>query len=431
MVTKASLKQLLAFALPIVAGQLGQMLFSVGDIMVAGRYSNDVLAAIGTATGIMAPFLMVGLGVSYAIGPIVAKYRGENIDKPHAVFTGQVLGILVSLILYALLLLVTAQLDLFALNPKIEPLVASYLKIAGISLLPMLMFQVYKEYLQAWDRTVYANGLVLGFNIVNVGLNAIMMFGLFGVPEMGIEGAAWATVISRTIMALVLFVHTYKHGEHVRRLDRGLLSEFLKLGLPIGFATLLEVLSFSTVTVLIGGMDVIVSASHNVVLNLASLSFMIPLGISSAVSVKVGHAFGAKDKVGLLTWSYSALATSASIMFFTAAMYTLVPGVLLAFFTDDVKVLTYSAELLFFVALFQVPDGLQVTLYGILRGMGITRLPMIFAFVSNWMVGIPVGHLLATRGGMGAAGYWAGLAMGLTGMCVTLGILFIKKVRQS
>src|SRR5690606_1139598 len=124
-------------------------------------------------------------------------------------------------------------------------------------------------------------------------------------------------------------VHTYKHGEHVRRLDRGLLSEFLKLGLPIGLATLLEVLSFSTVTVLIGGMDVIVSASHNVVLNLASLSFMIPLGISSAVSVKVGHAFGAKDKVGLLTWSYSALATSASIMFFTAAMYTLVPGVLL------------------------------------------------------------------------------------------------------
>ncbi|MBH47774.1 MAG: hypothetical protein CME71_06350 [Halobacteriovorax sp.] len=429
MITRRSIKELITFAFPIVAGQMGQMMFGVGDIMVAGRYSNDVLAALGTATGIMAPFLMVGLGVSYAIGPIVAKYRGEDVDKPEAVFTAQALGAIVSIFLYGLLLLLTMNLDIFGLNPAIEPLVAKYLRVAGISILPMLLFQVYKEYLQAFDRTVYSNGLVLAFNVVNVVLNTVMMFGLFGVPEMGIDGAAWATVISRTLMAIVLFVHTNKFRSFSNKVDKDLLSEFLKLGLPIGFSTLLEVLSFSTVTVLIGGMDVITSASHNVVLNLASLSFMIPLGVSSAVSVKVGQAFGAKNQKGIMTWSYSALATVGTIMFFTAAMYTLIPGVLLAFFTDDANVISFSAKMLVFVALFQIPDGLQVTLYGILRGIGITRLPMLFAFISNWMIGIPAGHWLATSGGMGASGYWAGLAIGLSVMCLFLGTLFFKRIK--
>ncbi len=430
MITRRSIKDLLIFALPIIAGQMGQMMFGVGDIMVAGRYSNDVLAALGTANGIFAPFLMVGLGVSYAIGPIVAKYRGENLDRPEAVFTAQALGAIISIVLYGLLLVVSANLEIFGLNPQIEPMVAQYLKIAGISTLPMLLFQVYKEYLQAWDKTVYANGLILVFNIFNVALNAVMMFGLLGVPEMGIEGAAWATVISRTIMAIVLYVHTNKFRQHSYLVDKSLLTEFLKLGLPIGLSTLLEVLSFSTVTVLIGGMDIITSASHNVVLNLASLTFMIPLGLSSAVSVKVGQSYGAKDKTGIMTWSHSALSFSAAVMFLTAMTYTLIPGILLAFFTDDQSVIAASAKLLIFVALFQIPDGLQVTLYGILRGVGITKLPMVFAFVANWMIGIPCGYWLANSYGMGAAGYWAGLAIGLTIMCLCLGTLFYKKVKN-
>ncbi len=430
MVTFKSLRELLIFALPIIVGQMGQMLFGVGDIMVAGRYSNDVLAALGTANGILAPFIMVGLGISYAIGPIVAKYRGENMERPQAVFTAQALGVLVGVLLYGLVLVLCLRLDLFGLNPTIEPLVERYLAIAGISIFPMLLFQVYKEYLQAWDRTVYANGLVLVFNVINVALNAIMMFGLVGAPEMGIDGAAWATVVSRSLMALVLFAHTKKFRHHVRAIDRSLLREFLRLGLPIGLSTLLEVMAFSTVTVLIGGMDVIVSASHNVVLNLAALTFMIPLGVSSAVSVKVGQAFGAKDQPSLMAWSHSALVFSAAIMIVTASMYTLVPGVLLAFFTDDPLVLSYATSLLFFVALFQLPDGLQVTLFGVLRGMGITKQPMILAFISNWLVGIPTGHVLATKFGMGAAGYWAGLAIGLTGMCLSLGTLFYRHTRK-
>lgn len=430
MVSIKSLRELLIFSLPIIAGQMGQMLFGVGDIMVAGRYSNDVLAALGTANGILAPFVMVGLGISYAIGPIIAKYRGENVDRPEAVFTAQVLGGLVGLLLYALVLILCLRLDIFGLNQEITPMVQRYLEIAGVSILPMLFFQVYKEYLQAWDRTVYANGLVLVFNIINVALNAIMMFGLFGIPEMGIDGAAWATVISRTLMAIVLFIHTKRFRSHVRAVDKSLMHEFLKLGLPIGFSTLLEVMAFSTVTVLIGGMDVIVSASHNVVLNLAALTFMIPLGVSSAVSVKVGQALGAKNRHELMTWAYSSLVFSGVIMLFTASMYTLIPSLLLSFFTDDTAVLTYASSLLFFVALFQLPDGLQVTLFGVLRGMGITRLPMFFAFISNWIIGIPIGHLLATKIEMGAPGYWAGLAIGLTGMCVTLGTLFYKQTKK-
>ncbi|PIP91007.1 MAG: MATE family efflux transporter, partial [Bdellovibrionales bacterium CG22_combo_CG10-13_8_21_14_all_38_13] len=145
---------------------------------------------------------------------------------------------------------------------------------------------------------------------------------------------------------------------------------------------------------------------------------------------KVGQSYGAKDNTGIMTWSHSALSFSATVMFITAMTYTLIPGILLAFFTDDQSVIAASAKLLIFVALFQIPDGLQVTLYGILRGVGITKLPMIFAFVANWMIGIPCGYWLANSYGMGAAGYWAGLAIGLTIMCLCLGTLFYKKVKH-
>src|SRR5690606_7667970 len=137
--------------------------------------------------------------------------------------------IMVGLFLYALLMLVSANLQYFSLNPVIEPLVAAYLQIAGISLFPMLIFQVYKEYLQAWDRTVYANGLVLVFNLINIVLNVVLMFGYLGLPELGIVGAAWATVISRTLMAILLFSHTKKFKTHIAKVDRQLMREFLRL----------------------------------------------------------------------------------------------------------------------------------------------------------------------------------------------------------
>ncbi len=403
------------------------MLFGIGDIAVAGRYSPELLAGLGTATGIFAPFLMLGLGIIAAVGPLHAKRRGENSEEPSflasSLMTGLLAGIVIMLAMYAIL----PFLSLLNLTPEIIPLVRSYLNIVAPSIIPVLLYQVFKEYLQAEDKTLMANAIILVFTVINLPLNALLMFGYGPVPSLGIHGAALATLICRTLMMVVIWGYTMKTHTIGLKIRTALIKEVLRLGVPIGMGTLTEVLVFSTVTVLVGGMSVLASASHNIVLNLASLTFMVPLALGSAASVKVGYQYGAKNASELDAYALSALTLAASFMVFTALLYFTIPELLLRFATDDPELLAAGVKLLFFVALFQMPDGLQVTLWGILRGIGVTKVPMFLSLIGNWCIGLPVGYYLAYRKSMEAQGLWAGLAIGLTFMAITLAMLYMGK----
>jgi MATE family multidrug resistance protein len=425
-----TIKEVFLFSIPLIAGQLGQMLFGIGDIVVAGRYSNDVVAALGVANGLLAPFLMFGLGVCFAIGPLASQFRGEGREETHLFANSHYLLLGVSVVTMVAIWIMYINLDLFKFNPVLTPLVKDYILIASISLIPALLFQVSKEYLQAWDKTIFANALILFFNVINIAMNYLLIFGKFGFPEMGIRGAALATLITRTLLFIILFFYTTSKFKIEWDWHKELFDKTAKLGIPIAFGTLSEVLLFTVVTVLVGKMTIVASASHNIALNLASLTFMIPLAISSAAAVKVGKVFGAKDKEGILRYSICSTTMSAFIMAFSCLMYLLIPEILVRFATDDAELIKYSAALLLYVGLFQIPDGIQVTLWGVLRGLSETKYPMILSLIFNWCIGLPFGYWLATEKNMEAAGLWAGLAIGLTIMSVGLSLVFVLKFQS-
>lgn len=427
---KRDLKGLFLFALPLIAGQVGQMLFGTGDMMVAGRYSTTVVAALGVANAMMGPFVMIGLSVTYAVGSLTAKARGEDKDHNKMLATSLLMSLLIGTALQLILQVLIYKIDLLGFDKEREELIAIYLQWCGWSITPMLVFQSVKEYLQAHDNTFFANGSILGFLVFNIGLNIVLMFGFGFIPEMGIKGAALATTISRSLMAVVLILYTVKKLKIEWKLDFAAFKEMVVLGIPIGMGTFVEVMVFTVVTVLVGKMSILASASHNIVLNLASLTFMVPLAMNSAAGVKVAYEFGKKNTKGILNQSLAALTISSSFMLVTALTYFFVPEILLRLFSADAELITYASGLIFYVALFQLPDGIQVTLWGVLRGLGKTKTPMIITICGNWLIGVPLGYYLAFHQGMGAAGLWAGLAAGLSSIGFALSALFIKHYKS-
>ncbi len=424
------LKKVFIFSLPIIAGQMGQMLFGTGDLLVAGRYSQEVVSALGVSATIFSPFLMLGLGLTFAVSAITSRLKGEGTKEDDMLFNSLAIagftGVLLSFALYFF----TFQLHFFNLIPEIEELVISYLQITAASVLPALLYQVYKEYLQAYGHTYVANGAILFFNITNVLLNIVLMFGLGPFPKMGIEGAAISTLITRSLMFLCLSIFTHRKFKTKFNIDWDRIKEIVALGLPIGLSTLSEVLVFTTVTVLVGKMNILASASHNIVLNLGGLTFMVPLAIASSATVFVGEQYGKKDHKQLLNYALACIMIGTGFMVLTALVFFFLPGPLLRLATPDQNIISYGSALLFYVALFQVPDGIQVTLWGCLRGMATTKVPLLMCIIINWCVGLPFGIYLVKNYNMEAAGLWAGLALGLTLMSIVLAIIFTFRYRK-
>lgn len=430
--TSKRLKELIYFTIPLVIGQVGQMLFSVGDIFVAGRYSTTAVSSIGVASGMLAPFVMIGVSALFSVSAVTARMRGED-SNPHTngvwgsgMSLALGLGALISLALYVF----THFVDVIGLNKEIVPLVKTYLLWVNISIIPALIFQMIKEYLQAFDKTIFANVLIIVMNIINLVMNYCLMFGYGPIPEMGIKGAAVATVITRFVLALILYVYAYRVLPIETHFNKNSFKELIRLGIPVGLGTFIEVLMFSTVTVLIGRMSLVASASHNIVLNIAGLTFMVPLAINGAAGVKVGYALGRRDMDMIKSYSYGCIFMAEAYMICMAMFYFIFPETLMGLFTTDKAVIAYGANLFFFVALFQIPDGLQITMWGILRGLGMSKLPMIYSFCGYWLIGIPVGVFLTYYHGMEAAGLWAGLAVGLLMASGVLSYLYIKKIKQ-
>jgi len=429
---KLSFKELLLFTIPLVVGQVGQMLFNIGDTFIAGKYSTQALAAIGVGSGITAPFIVLGVASLFAVSSISSRIRGEgNCPDEKSVWGSSLIFCsIISIFLTLALYLLTYNIEVLGLNPEVTADVKTYLLYVGISLVPALFFQNIKEYLQAFEKTVFANALIIFMNVINLIMNWLLMFGFPGFEGLGIKGAAIATVISRTLMAIILWVYAYRVVPCSFRYTKERFKEIVTLGLPIGMGTFVEVLMFSTVTVLIGKMPIHISAAHNIVLNIAGLTFMVPLAINGTAGVKVSYALGQKDVEKMKSYALGCIAMGQGYMLITAATYILIPSFLVTLFTSDPQVIEYGTALFFYVALFQVPDGLQVTMWGILRGMGITKLPLVLTFCSNWFIAIPIGCLLAYQYNMQAKGLWAGLAIGLTIASMTLVYIYLRGLKK-
>lgn len=420
------IREVLIFSLPLIAGQIGQMMFGIGDLLVAGRYSTQLVAALGVANGLFSPFFMICLGMTFAVAPLTARYIGENKEDHSLLSSSLIVCLSFGVIGHILLEILVLNLPLFKLQPELVPDVVDYLNICIPSIYGAILFQVCKEYLQAHMKTYFSNGLIVVMNFVNILLNYVLIFGVMGITPMGIKGLAYATLFTRTLMGLILLIYVFK-AFGIKKFIKKEIIEIVTLGFPIATSVLIEVLVFATVTTLIGRMPALTSAAHNIALNLASLTFMVPLAVASAAGTFVGLHFGKKNLSELMKYARACLIISLGFMSLTAVSYVLVPYWLFRVFTDQQELILHGMGLLFIVGLFQLPDGAQVTLQGILRGMGVTKLPAILAFICNWLVGLPIGYYLAFHMGHQAKGLWSGLAIGLTTMAISVAILYQSK----
>jgi MATE family multidrug resistance protein len=420
---RRTLRELLVFALPVMAGQLGLMLIGAGDMLIATQHSTTALAAIGIAVAFANPVFIVGLAFHMALSPLIARYRGEGRDTQHLAWNCLLYTGMLSLPFVAGTWGVSFLVPMLDYDPVITEMVVSYLRISAYSVPGAFLYSSLREWLQAHERTFLANATSLLAVAVNLYLNWALCFGRHIFPELGVDGLAWASLTVRYLMGFALLIPLLPLILRHRRLERNFLKEAFMLGAPTSVGIFLEVMAFCSVTLAVAKFGEIQTAANNLVLTLASCTFMIPMAIASAVGVKVGHAYGEKNAQQLRRFAWTGLLCSVGFMACSATVFTFLPETVLGLFGANSDVLEFGTKLIVWVALFQVFDGAQVTLASILRGVGIAKPVSVIIFVGYWIIGLPLGWWLAHHQNWQGQGFWIGLTISLmlvSGMLLAL-----------
>ncbi|MCH7533702.1 MAG: MATE family efflux transporter [Gemmatimonadetes bacterium] len=427
------MRDLARLALPVAAVQVGMMAMGAVDTVMVGRVTPTDLAAVAIGNLYFFGVAVFGMGVLFALDPVISQAVGAQ--DANAVARGVQRGGLLALILTALasVLLLPAGPILGALRqpPDVVPVAAAYAWASILGVYPFYGFVVLRQSLQAMGRIRPLLWTVAAANVVNVVFNWILIYGNLGAPELGAVGSGWATSLSRWFMMLMLILVAWPLLRPSLRPFRPEamalkpLARLLRVGAPIGAQQSLEFGVFGAAGLLIGLMGTIPVASHQVALQLAALTFMVPVGVAQATSVLVGQAVGRADPPGARRAAGAGLLVGAGFMSVTAALFLLFPEPLAAIFSVDRPVIATAATLLPIAGVFQIFDGLQVVAAGALRGVADTRVPMILNFVGFWLVGLPICVVLGLWLDWGPAGVWWGLAIGIG----IVAILLLHRIR--
>jgi MATE family multidrug resistance protein len=428
---RRELRPMLALAIPVVLAELGWMAMGVVDTLMVGRLSPEAIGAVGIGSVIFFALGIFGMGLLLGLDTLVSQAFGAGrTDECHRwLVHGVYLSLMVTPPLTLLSYALIAALPRWGMHPRVLDLTIPYLSIVTWSLLPLLLYAAFRRYLQAMNLVAPIAVALISANIVNAIVNWILIFGHFGAPAMGAAGAAWATVASRVYMAAVLLIaivyYDARRGTNLREVPLALeparVRRVVDLGLPAAGQVTLEVGVFAAASALAGRLDPISLASHQIVLNVVGVTFMVPLGVASAAAVRVGQAVGRRDPEAAARSGWTALAIGAGFMACSAATFLAFPAELTRLFTSDRRVIATAVTLFLVAAMFQLFDGLQGVATGVLRGLGDTRTPMVSNLAAHWVIGLPVGYVLCFWRGWGVVGLWVGLSTGL--MLVGLALL--------
>jgi MATE family multidrug resistance protein len=316
--------------------------------------------------------------------------------------------------------------------PELVPLASGFVYRILPGVFPFFAFVVFRQALQAHHVTRAVVVTIIAANLLNVLLNYAWIYGKLGFPALGILGSAWSTLVCRWLMPVMLLALGWRHlAPYLRRLAPEVFAyrpmlRMLKIGVPVGAQMFCEWAAFGTVAFLMGAFGTVQVAAHQIAINLASLTFMVPVGIASAAAVIVGHAVGRGDLVGVRRSSVAALGTGVAFMTIAGALFIGMPALLAGIYTTDEAVLALAVLLLPIAGLFQIFDGAQAVSLGVLRGMGDTRAPVAIAIIGFWLCGMPVSLWLAYRADLGAVGLWWGFVAGLAAVALFL----VARIRQ-
>ncbi len=431
---KKHLKSTVQLAYPVIIGQLGIIMMGVVDSLMVGKLGPAPLAAASLGNGLTFIVLIIGIGISMAVTPLVAIVVGAEKNEECGIYFRQ--SLLVNTIFSILLLLLiffAADLIKYFNQPyDVQVQAVSYMRILGFSAIPLLIYQTYKQFIEGLSIMRPAMIIALLANLVNAFTNWLLIFGNWGFPQLGLDGAGWATFASRVFMALALmgfvmnnkFFSKYDVTFHFKSINVPVIKKILALGLPSGFQYFFEVGAFSFAVVMVGWLGTKQLAAHQIAINLASISFMAVLGISVAGSIRVGNAVGKKDIAETRRAGFTASFLGAAVMTFAGIIFVVFRDFLPTLYVNDETVISYASSLLVIAALFQISDGMQAVGIGILRGLTDVKIPTAITFIAYWIVGLPVGYLLGFNFELGVQGVWIGLLLGLTTSAILLTLRF-------
>jgi MATE family multidrug resistance protein len=438
---KSHYRDNLGLAIPVVISQLGHTLVQTSDTIIVGHFAGTVsLAAVSLATSIFVIMLIIGIGISYGITPLIAQHNGRNnfAECGRLLSNSLFINVITGIVLFIITLFGSVfLLDHLDQTPEVVSQAKPFLVLLGISTIPMLVFNTFKQFTEGLGFTKQAMSISIWGNIFNICLGIILVKGF----SMGVRGVGYSTLADRCIMAVVMSTYVFKSKNFkkyltdfaLKNIDRLRCIQLLRIGGPVALQYTFEISAFSAAAILIGTIGYHEQAAHQVAINLASMTYMMASGLSAAAAIKSGNYFGANDHKNLRHSAISSYHIVLVFMCITALIFTVFNHVLPWIYTTDKVVIAIAAQLLILAALFQLFDGTQVVGLGILRGMGDVNVPTFITFLAYWVVGLPVGYILGIQLHFGVQGVWYGLVLGLAVSSILLffRFQFISKKHQN
>lgn len=438
--TKEHIKRTFILAYPVIIGQLGFIMMGVVDSVMVGEIGAVPLAGASLGNSIFFLIFIIGLGVAMSVTPLVAILVGAQRFSECGIYFRQslIVNVALGLILMTIIIFISDLFEVLNQPPEVAIQASSYTKIIALSILPSMIYHSYKQFIEGFSIMKPAMIITITANLINAFTNWVFIYGNLGMPELGLDGAGWATFASRLFMALTIAVYVMNKNDfkkydvnfHFRNINIPVIKKILSVGLPSGFQYFFEVGAFTFAVMMIGWLGTNQLAAHQIAINLASISFMAVLGISAAGSIRVGNAVGRKDIIEVRKAGFTAIMLGASIMFTAGIIFISLRNFLPSLYIDNQDVISIASSLLIIAALFQVSDGTQAVGIGILRGLTDVKIPTLITFIAYWVFALPLGYLLGFTFDYGVQGVWVGLLTGLTASAVMLTFRFHIKSRH-
>jgi MATE family multidrug resistance protein len=438
---KEELPPMLRLAGPIVLAELGWMSMGIVDTIMVGRLPNsaEAIGAVSLGSILFYTVGMFGSGLLLGLDTLVSQSfgAGDVDDCHHSLLNGVYVCLALAPLLMALVWGLSPLLRGLGIDAGVLRGAIPYLHILTWGLFPLLLYFACRRYLQGMGVVKPVMFALVSANFVNLFGNWVLIYGHLGMPAMGISGSSWATCISRTYMALVLlvaiFLHDrrYKTGLHATtlRVDPARIRRLLALGMPAALQLTLELSAFAAAAAMIGKLGPVPLAAHQIAINTAALTYMVPLGIGSAAAVRVGQALGRRDPARAHDAGRTAVLLGAGFMGVMAVLLLLFPRFIVRVYTPEAAILPTGIALLRIAAFFQIFDGLQTVVTGALRGAGDTRTSMICHLFGYWFIGLPLGYWLCFSWNRGVVGLWTGLCVALILIGIVLLAVWQRSVR--
>ena len=426
-------RAVLRLGVPLIGGHLAQFAIGLTDTVMLGWYSVEALAAVVLGSTFFFVLFIFGSGFAFAVMPLVAEADAaeDEVTVRRVTRMGMWLSVLFAAAVFPLFWYSRGLLEALGQSPETAEIAQSYLQVVGFGMAPALLVMVLKSYLAALERTRVVFWVTVVAAVVNAIANYALIFGNWGMPELGAVGAAVASLLVNAVSLIgvvayaVIALPQHQLFARLWRPDWEAFWHVFRLGTPIGITSLSEVSLFAASSVMMGWLGTIPLAAHGIALQLASVTFMVHLGLSNAATVRAGNAMGRKDAQHLARGAIVAIVMSLAAACVAVALFLVFPEELLSLFLNPneperVNILAVGVSLVFVAALFQVVDGAQIMALGVLRGVKDTSVPMVIAAISYWLIGVPCGYVFGFVLGWEGVGVWLGLVVGLTAAAIML-----------